>query len=187
MAAVGPIKRGIVPSMKRLLIMRHAKSDWNAGAPSDHERPLNKRGTAAAITMGKVLANIDEVPDLIYTSSAVRATETALLASEAGGWRAPTVEFDELYGTSPAGTLEIAAAAPDDVERLMLVGHQPTWGYLVHALTGAAAQIKTATVVAIDLPVARWDDAPQSTGTLAYLLQPRLFKLHPRLFTDWDL
>jgi phosphohistidine phosphatase len=137
--------------------------------------------------MGKVLANIDEVPDLIYTSSAVRATETALLASEAGGWRAPTVEFDELYGTSPAGALEVAAAAPDDVERLMVVGHQPTWGYLVHALTGAAAQIKTATVVAIDLPVARWDDAPQSTGTLAYLLQPRLFKLHPRLFTDWDL
>ena len=69
----------------------------------------------------------------------------------------------------------------------MLVGHQPTWGYLVHALTGAAVQIKTGTVAAVDLPIARWNDAPHSTGTLAYLLQPRLFNLHPQLFTDWDL
>lgn len=171
---------GIVPNMKRLLILRHAKSDWNTGALTDRDRPLSKRGTAAAMTMGRVLARIDEIPDLIYTSPAVRARETALLATDAGGWGPRMVEVDELYGTSPAGALAVAAGAPDEVERLMLVGHEPTWSYLVQSLTGASVQIKTATIAAIDLSIARWSDAPRTTGTLAYLLQPRLF-------TDWEL
>ncbi|MGA9597997.1 MAG: histidine phosphatase family protein, partial [Acidimicrobiia bacterium] len=89
--------------MKRLMILRHAKSDWNSGADSDHTRPLNRRGTEAAMTMGRVLSRIGEVPDIIYTSSATRARETALLAADAGGWDVETVELDELYGTSAGG------------------------------------------------------------------------------------
>ena len=166
--------------MKRLLILRHAKSDWSTGASTDRARPLNKRGTDAAITMGLVLAKIGEIPDLVYTSPAVRARETALLAADAGDWGAATVEVDELYETSPVAALAVAGGAPADVERLMLVGHEPTWSYLVQTLTGASVHLKTATVAAIDLPVARWSDAPATTGTLVYLLQPRLF-------TDWEL
>jgi phosphohistidine phosphatase len=166
--------------MKRLMILRHAKSDWHAGASSDHARPLNRRGTAAAITMGKVLTKMGETPDLIYSSSAQRAKETAILAIDAGGWACELVENDDLYGTSPAGALEVAANAPDDIYSLMLVGHEPTWSYLVHSLTGAEVDIKTATVAAVDLSVSRWIDAPRSNGSLAFLLQPRLFK-------DWEI
>jgi phosphohistidine phosphatase len=166
--------------MKRLLILRHGKSDWYAGAATDHERPLNKRGTGAAMTMGRVLTRIGEQPNLIFTSSAVRARETALLASDAGGWECEMVELDELYGTSAAGALEVAARAPDEVERLMLVGHEPTWSYLVYALTGASVQIKTATLAAVDLDAMSWDEAPIAPGSLAYLLQPKLF-------TNWEL
>lgn len=162
--------------MKRLMILRHAKSDWNAGASSDHQRPLNRRGTAAAMTMGKVLADMGETPDLIYSSSAQRARETAMLANESGDWGCEIVEIDELYGTSAGGALQIAAAAPDTVERLMLVGHEPTWGYLVRSVTGAAVTMKTATVAGIDLRMETWKHAPDATGALAYLLQPRLFK-----------
>jgi len=166
--------------MKRLMIMRHAKSDWNAGAGSDHGRPLNRRGTAAAMTMGRLLTRIGEVPDVIYTSSAVRANETTMLAADAGGWNAKTAEVDGLYGTSAAAALAVAADAPDAAERVMLVGHEPTWGYLVRALTGATVEMKTATVVGIDLQMDRWEHAPDAMGTLAYLLQPRLFE-------DWEL
>jgi phosphohistidine phosphatase len=162
------------------MILRHAKSDWNAGASSDHARPLNRRGTRAALTMGHVLARIGEVPDLVYTSSAQRARETVMLAAEAGAWDTNIVEVDDLYGTSANGALVIAANAPDDVERLMLVGHQPTWGYLIHAVTGASVEVKTATVTGIDMRMERWEHAPASTGSLTYLLQPRLFE-------NWEL
>lgn len=166
--------------MKRLMILRHAKSDWNAGASSDHARPLNRRGTAAAITMGKVLANMNEVPDLVFTSSAQRAKETVLLASDSGRWDCEIVEVDDLYGTSAAGALEVAANAHDSIETLMLVGHEPTWSYLVEVLTGANVNIKTATVAVVDLSISRWSDAPQARGSLVFLLQPRLF-------AEWSL
>jgi phosphohistidine phosphatase len=180
MAAAGGSSTVSLPTMKRLLILRHAKSDWNTGASTDRARPLNRRGTDAAITMGRVLAKVGEIPDLIYTSPAVRARETALLAADAGDWGVPTVEVEELYETSPAAALAVAGEAPDDVELLMLVGHEPTWSFLVQTLTGATVHLKTATVAAVDLPIARWSDAPRTTGTLAYLLQARLF-------TDWEL
>lgn len=166
--------------MKRLMILRHGKSDWNAGAASDHARPLSRRGTGAAMTMGKLLSRLGEAPDLIVTSSAVRARETALLAADAGEWDCETIEVDDLYGTSAGGALRVASGTPDEVDRLMLVGHEPTWGYLVRALTGAAVEMKTATVAAVDLRMASWRHAPEAAGTLAYLLQPRLF-------SDWDL
>ena len=60
----------------------------------------------------------------------------------------------------------------------MLVGHEPTWSSLVNSLTGAAVHMKTATVAGIDLSVSSWMDATEATGTLAYLLQPKLFKEH---------
>ena len=62
--------------MKKLLIMRHAKSDWGSGL-ADHERPLNKRGTKAAAAMGKALAAMEEIPDLVISSTATRAATTA--------------------------------------------------------------------------------------------------------------
>ena len=166
--------------MKRLMILRHAKSDWNAGASSDHARPLNRRGTGAAMTMGRVLTRVGEVPDLVLTSTAQRARETIMLASDAGGWDSEVREIDDLYGSSANVALQIAASAPPEVERLMLVGHQPTWGYLVRAVTGAAVNMKTATIAGIDMHMERWEHAPEAMGSLVYLLQPRMF-------TTWEL
>ena len=132
------------------------------------------------MTMGRVLTRLGEAPDLIFTSSAVRARETALLAVDAGAWDCEMREVDDLYGTSAGDALAVAATAPDEVERLMLVGHEPAWGYLVRVLTGAEVSMKTATVAGIDMAMGRWAYAPQAAGTLAYLLQPRLF-------TDWEM
>ncbi len=130
--------------------------------------------------MGTVLARAGEIPDLIYTSSATRARETVMLAADSGAWGSEIVEVDDLYGTSPGAALKIAASAPDHIERLMLVGHQPTWGYLVRAVTGAAVTMKTATVAGIDMHTERWEHAPDAMGSLAFLLQPRMF-------AKWDL
>lgn len=151
--------------------MRHAKSDWGAGAP-DHERPLNRRGRRSAKAIGRMLADMGEIPDLVYTSTALRARSTIELAAEAGDWDAEIELKDELYGTSPDGAMRVVSGAPD-VPSLMLVGHQPTWGGLIAEITGGAVQVKTATVVAIELYARYWAEAERARGEIVYVLQPR--------------
>ena len=168
--------------MRRLILMRHAKSDWDARFGSDHDRPLSKRGIRAAETMGLVLARARLVPDHAISSSAVRARTTLELARESGEWDTTVEVTDALYGTSPNGALEVAAHAPPDTESLMLVGHEPTWSALAYHLTGGAVTVKTATVVGIDLFIDAWSRLPAVSGDLAFVLQPRHFTKK-----SWDL
>lgn len=160
--------------MKRLILLRHGKSDWGADYGSDHERPLAKRGTAAATDMGRVLAAVGEAPDEVVTSSAVRARSTAALTVEAAGWPLEPHISDALYGASPAEVVDVIRARARDEERLMLVGHEPTWSDLTELLTGAVVRVATATAVGIDLEVATWSQVAPGSGHIVYVLPPRL-------------
>jgi phosphohistidine phosphatase len=162
--------------MKRLVVFRHGKSDWYTPSASDHDRQLNKRGRRSARTMGVVLAHARQAPQHIISSTATRARTTAEIARDAGGWPSSLELSDALYGTSVEGALAVVAGATPDVDHLMLVGHEPTWSALVAHLTGASVQIKTATVVAIDLVLSGWERAGVARGEIAYVLQPRLFR-----------
>jgi phosphohistidine phosphatase len=166
--------------VKQLLVMRHAKSDWHAGGTSDHERPLNRRGVASAKAMGAALTRIGLEPELVVTSTAVRAHTTATLAADAGGWSSPIVTDHRLYDSYVDGVLAVISETPEHVARLMVVGHQPTWGALVERLTGAAAAMRTASVAVIDLMLGPdWgigsDPSGPPGGELSGLLQPRYF------------
>ncbi len=160
--------------MKRLLVMRHGKSDWGGETP-DHERPLNERGRVSAKVMGRVLDRMGQVPQLVFSSTALRARSTAELASRAGHWSADIELVEELYGSSPAAVLDVVSGAARAIGFLMIVGHQPTWGDLVEELTGARVQVKTASVIGIDLAIMEWDNVRSGRAELAYVLQPRLF------------
>lgn len=162
--------------MRRLMLFRHGKSDWNAEYAQDRDRPLNARGEQAANTMGVVLREMGEIPDRIVSSTAVRAESTAEMARLSGGWAGPLELSDDLYGTSPAGALAVAAGHGKGAERLMLVGHEPTWSMLTTKLCGGRVAVRTGTVVAIDLDIDDWSRAPEASGTVAYALQPRMFK-----------
>lgn len=166
--------------MRTLLLMRHAKSDWEADHGGDHDRPLNDRGTHSARLMGRVLSSLDRVPHLVISSTAVRARTTAELAIEAGEWSSELRLDRSLYESGPVGVVEVAAGAPD-VGRLMLVGHQPTWSTLVRELTGNRADMKTASVAVIDLGIDGWDELTDARGSLTSLLHPRQF-----LGSVWD-
>lgn len=154
--------------------MRHAKSDWEADYGSDHDRPLNKRGTQSARLMGRVLAGQELIPDLVISSTAVRARTTAELAIEAGGWGCSLQLDRSLYDSGPKTVLATAAGAPD-VGTLMLVGHQPTWSMLVWELTGARVEMKTATVAVVGADVEAWPDLEDATGSLISVLNPGAF------------
>lgn len=166
--------------MKTLLLMRHAKSDWDADYGSDHDRPLNGRGERSARLMGRLVRGMDLVPEHVISSTAARAETTARLASDSGDWGCPIDLEPGLYGTGPGAVIEIASAAPD-VERLMIVGHQPTWSMVLHHLTGARADMKTASVAVIDLMADNWAELPEISGVLAALHHPR-----PYFGSEWD-
>ncbi|MBY5162572.1 SixA phosphatase family protein [Salsipaludibacter albus] len=167
--------------MKQLLVMRHAKSDWHSGAATDHARPINQRGVDAATAMGRLLTSAGLVPDAILASSAVRARTTAELAAEAGGWDVGVDAVDALYDASVDRVLARLALVPDAVDRLLVVGHQPTWGALVWRLTGGSVAMRTATVAALDLHLGdTWDPADvggpgELTGEILAVFQPRHF------------
>lgn len=158
--------------MKTLLILRHAKSDWNADHGSDHDRPLNQRGLEAARQVGLTVVELDLVPDLVLSSTATRARLTAELAIEEGGWETQFVLEPDLYHTGVDGVLEVIAVSPD-VDRVMVVGHQPTWGSLVYTLTGVPTEMKTATLAVVELPISNWSEVRNASGKLVEVRHPR--------------
>lgn len=158
-------------SGRTLLVMRHAKSDWNSVSGSDHDRPLAERGIRSARTMGRLLTDLNIAPDHVISSTALRARTTAELAAEAGGWRGSIQLDGRLYGGSPSDVLAVAALAPD-VKRLMLVGHQPTWAGVVELLTGDAVDMRTATVAVVEMAT-DWTSLPDASARLVAVHQPR--------------
>ena len=166
-----------VRHLKHLLILRHAKSDWKAGFESDHERPLAERGVRAARLMGHFLTELELQPDLILSSTAVRARTTAELACQAGGWTCPMVLCEEFYGSSPSTVTSVVQSQGEAHSRLLLVGHEPTWSQLVGELTGGGApRMPTAAMARIDLSIDDWCDLTAGMGTLHWLVHPKLLQ-----------
>lgn len=156
--------------MKTLLLMRHAKSDWSADYGVDHDRPLNDRGIDSAKAMGSALTTDGLVPELVITSTAVRARTTAELAADAGEWDCEIRLESRLYGSGADMAVQVATEAPA-VDRLMLVGHQPTWSILVSVLSGERVEMKTATVAVLGFD--EWPALESASGRLETVYQPR--------------
>jgi phosphohistidine phosphatase len=122
--------------MRTLLLLRHAKSSWDAA--EDHERTLAPRGLRAAALVGTYLAEDGRAPDLVLCSTARRAVLTweravAQLPAQ------PRVVFDAaLYLASPERILERIGGADPRARRLLLVGHNPGFHQLALALVGGA-------------------------------------------------
>jgi len=166
--------------MRTLLLMRHAKSDWDADFESDHERPLNDRGVHGARLMGRVLAGRGLAPNLVVSSTAVRARTTAELAVDSGEWDCALRLDRALYESGPAGVLAAASTAPD-VPSLMLVGHQPTWSLLVRELTDETVDMKTAAVAVVEIGIDSWRPLTGAEGKLVEVLFPGDFA-----GSEWD-
>ncbi len=162
---------------KQLLLLRHGKSDWNADYGNDHQRPLAPRGIKAACEMGSQLASAGQAPDLVVSSTAVRAQLTAELAAEAGEWDCNIATSRSLYHGGISALREIVLALPEDHQRVMLVGHQPTWSEFLSALIGGGdIRFPTAAAARVDLPAYRWSDLQFGSGELVWLLPPKFFQ-----------
>ncbi|GAQ63196.1 SixA phosphatase family protein [Streptomyces scabiei] len=123
--------------LRRLVVLRHAKSAWPVGVP-DHERPLAPRGRRDAPAAGQALADVDCLPDLAVCSTAVRARLTWELASAQWG-TPPPVRYDgRVYAADVPALLDVVHETPGPVRTLLLVGHNPGLEELVLELAGDA-------------------------------------------------
>jgi len=159
--------------MPGLMLLRHAKSDWKAEYGHDWERPLNKRGVRSAQAIGRFVANYGLAPDLVLTSSAVRTTTTAELAAEAGGWDSEIVTVPELYGAEPNSVLRLVRGV-NGVNRVMVVGHEPTMSGFVGRMTGSDLRVPTGTLTSLRLFYSRWADLGWGTAEVELYIRPRL-------------
>jgi phosphohistidine phosphatase len=160
--------------MKTLLILRHAKSSWEASNLDDHERPLSKRGRADAPRMGKLLHKQNLLPDLILCSSAERARTTTELVAEAASYKGETMLSRDLYAAPPQAYLDALSKVPDQFKRVMLVGHNPGLEQLLYLLTGQPETLPTTALAQVDLPIDKWGElSKEAKGTLMNIWRPK--------------
>jgi phosphohistidine phosphatase len=175
--------------MRRLMLLRHAKTETDAPSGRDRDRRLDERGHKDAAEIGGWIGHNPPFPDSVLVSPAVRAHQTWDIAWEAmkGLVPKPHVELvPDLYGAEPAQLLQsIRLASVSDPKRLMLVGHNPGMHELALALAGSgdAASRKalgdnlpTSGLVVLDFAIDDWDDVAFRRGRLALFVSPKLLK-----------
>jgi len=162
--------------VKRLLILRHAKSSWADDLLGDADRPLAPRGERDAPKMGRRIKKHFGALDSILSSSAKRASDTARLVALELGIPPDTIRHEPaLYLAAPSGILDVLRGQPPPVETLMIVGHNPGLTELVNALLPSLMldNLPTAGIVGVDLGIESWDELPGATPRLVYFDYPK--------------
>jgi phosphohistidine phosphatase len=163
-----------------LLLLRHAKSDWDAAAASDFERPLSKRGRKDARRMGRWMREEDLAPDCVIASPARRARETALRVCRELAIPGRNIRFNhQLYEADVAALLAVLAGCPQTCSNVMLVGHNPgladllawLWGENV-ALPEDGKLMPTATLARLRMP-RDWTRLERGCARTVVLTRPR--------------
>ncbi len=159
--------------MKKLLLLRHAKSSWDDAGLADFDRPLNGRGRRAAPLMGNFIRERRLRPDLIISSPAQRARETTALVIEASGLDAELRYDERIYEATAGRLLEVLEGVEDDKQEVMLVGHNPGFENLLAHLTGESRRVPTAALARILLDAEKWVEAGARGGRLEWLVKPK--------------
>ncbi len=176
--------------MKRLTLLRHAKSGDDGTVARDFDRPLNAKGRRAARAIGRYMRDQALRFDVVQASPAMRVAET-LQEVEAvyGLGLAPSWE-KTLYLATPDELLDAVHQAPAEAESLLLVGHNPGLEQLVLRLVPAgdargevAIKYPTASLAEMIFPVDRWGDVADGGGELVRFVRPR--DLDPELGPDY--
>jgi phosphohistidine phosphatase len=169
--------------MRRLMLLRHAKSDRSDPGARDYDRVLNARGREAAPRVGAYMASHGLIPDLAIVSPAARTRETWDLVAAALSSQ-PHVLYDErIYQNIPDVLLNLVSRTNANVQVLLVVGHNPSLGMLAEMLTasghGDARQrlrekFPTAALAVIDFAIDAWNRMHPHSGRLDRLITPRL-------------
>jgi len=165
--------------MKNLLIMRHAKSDWNSPSKSDFDRPLNNRGLESAPLMGRELIHKKRIPQLIISSPALRAKTTAELLADVIGYKQAILFEENFYFGYIDEIIQLVRKTDNSINRLMIVGHNPTLEYLLEELLiqRVAYSFPTAAIASINFDVEKWEAVSKNSGSIEWLIVPKQIAL----------
>jgi phosphohistidine phosphatase len=175
--------------MRRLMLLRHAKTENDAPSGRDQDRRLDQRGRLDAAAVGSWMARHPPFPDSVLVSSAVRAHQTWEIAWEAMKDFAPEPQVEllpELYGADPTQLLHIIRTeSTSDPKRLLVIGHNPGMHELALALAGSGDaagrkaledNLPTSGLAIFDFALHDWADVTFRRGKLALFVSPKLLK-----------
>jgi phosphohistidine phosphatase len=175
--------------MRRLMLLRHAKTENDAPSGRDEDRRLDERGRKDAAEIGGFIASHPPFPDSALVSPAVRAHQTWELAWAAMKDRVPELHVElvpDIYGADPGQLLQcIRDASAADPQRLLVVGHNPGMHELALALTDGgdeagrralADNLPTSGLVILEFATDDWNDVAFRRGKLVFFVSPKLLK-----------
>ena len=165
-------------NIKTLFLLRHAKSSWNNPRLDDRERPLNRRGLRDAPLVGKFMAGLANLPELILSSPAHRAYETAkIVAAELDHDLAAIRIHDAIYEAHPADLLKIIRGIPPTVSSALLVGHNPGITSITNILAGSEIEkIPTCGFCLLRFEAETWPEISAQSGQLLNFEYPKKFR-----------
>lgn len=167
--------------MKTLSLLRHAKADRPEQYATDLARPLTDRGRKDAMRMAAVLTDLDPPVDFILSSPSLRTRQTVTAVLEILERDVPVHWDDRIYEAGVHDLLNGIAAAPTDCDHLLVVGHNPGMEELIAALCSGdngrlVVIMPTAGLAHVTLNLNNWNKVSPSSGTLQWLLRPKLLR-----------
>ncbi len=162
--------------MKRLTLVRHAKSSWDHPGLADFDRPLNARGERDAPEMARRLAHRDVQPDRIVASPAIRAATTARILADGLKFSQNAIVLEpKLYNASTDELLGTLRNQPEPDLQVMLVAHNPGLTELGNLLgeTVTIDNLPTCGVLCLDFDIGAWSDLEPHLGQLVFYDFPK--------------
>lgn len=169
--------------MKKLTLLRHAKSGWDEPVARDFDRPLNARGRKGAKLMGGWMRDEGLSFDHVIASPAVRVVETLDLLWEGYGRALDTKLDKRVYLASAQALIDVVQEAPDGAESVLLSGHNPGMEDMILALIperpgdalreSVEEKYPTAAIAEMEFDIAHWADLKERSGCFTRLTRPR--------------
>jgi phosphohistidine phosphatase len=153
--------------MKNLLLMRHGKSSWNDESLSDFERPLKKRGKRDVPIMAELLVKKDLIPQIILSSPSKRTRQTTKLANRIFELDKKNIHsIDNFYMANWHDFLPAIQQINDEINSIMIVGHNPSLELFLQSLTGEFRKMPTSAVAYIKIPITSWTEFDESLKSI---------------------
>ena len=159
--------------MKTIYFIRHAKSSWEDPILSDFDRPLNDKGLADAPKMGKKLQELGIIPNVIISSPAIRAQETAEIIKKEIGFFGEIIYNKKLYNATADEIVEVVHKLSHDLECVFIVGHNPGLNEIIHDLVGDFVHLSTCSVFGMNLQSEKWQALETSNKEKALFLEKK--------------
>ncbi|MEO9600087.1 histidine phosphatase family protein [Parasphingorhabdus sp.] len=180
--------------MKKLTLLRHAKSSWDDPVDRDFDRPLNEKGKRAAAVMGRFIQRQGLTFDQILASPAVRVIETLENVESTCGLAMEPTWDRKIYLASSVTLIDVLRGASGDADHILMVGHNPGLEDIIFDLVPddgrspdrdkVETKYPTAALAELTLAIDSWADTEDKCATLDRFTRPR--DLDPELGPNYD-